>query len=183
AFVEKFKAKVATMAGDPRVGKTPLGAVIDRKTVQHVGSLVADALDHGAVKITGGASDGVLMTATVIDRVTPEMKLFRDESFGPVVGIIRARDEAHAITLANDTEYGLSAAVFTRDTARGLRVARQIKSGICHVNGPTVHDEAQMPFGGVKSSGYGRFGGKAGIDEFTELRWITIQTTPRHYPF
>ena len=84
--------------------------------------------------------------------------------------------------LANDTEYGLSAAVFTRDTARGLRVARQIKSGICHVNGPTVHDEPQMPFGGVGASGYGRFGGKAGIDSFTELRWITIETEPGHYP-
>jgi acyl-CoA reductase-like NAD-dependent aldehyde dehydrogenase len=110
------------------------------------------------------------------------MKLFRDESFGPVVGIVRARDEAHAIELANDTEYGLAAAVFTRDTARGLRVARQVQSGICHVNGSTVHDEAQMPFGGVKASGYGRFGGKAGIDAFTELRWITIETQPSHYP-
>ena len=110
------------------------------------------------------------------------MNLFRDESFGPVVGVIRARDEAHAIALANDTEYGLSASVFTRDTARGLRVARQIQSGICHVNGPTVHDEAQMPFGGVKASGYGKFGGKAGIDSFTELRWITIETQPGHYP-
>ncbi len=110
------------------------------------------------------------------------MRVMMEESFGPVVGVIRARDEAHAILLANDTEYGLSASVFTRDTARGLRVARQIKSGICHVNGPTVHDEAQMPFGGVKASGYGRFGGKAGIDAFTELRWITIETEPGHYP-
>ena len=85
--------------------------------------------------------------------------------------------------LANDTEYGLSAAVFTRDIARGLAIARRIDTGICHINGPTVHDEAQMPFGGTKASGYGRFGGKAAIDEFTELRWITIQTTPRQYPF
>jgi acyl-CoA reductase-like NAD-dependent aldehyde dehydrogenase len=122
------------------------------------------------------------MPATVIDKVTPAMRLFREESFGPIVAIIRAQDEAHAVTLANDTEYGLSAAVFTKDTARGLRVARQIKSGICHINGPTVHDEAQMPFGGVKASGYGRFGGKAGIDAFTELRWITIETEPGHYP-
>ena len=85
--------------------------------------------------------------------------------------------------LANDTEYGLSAAVFGKNLARALDVARRIDSGICHVNGPTVHDEAQMPFGGVKGSGYGRFGGKAAIDEFTELRWITVQTGPRHYPF
>ena len=183
AFVAKFGAKVATLAvGDPRAGKTPLGAVVDRKTVTHVRALVDDAVAAGAVLTLGGEADGVLMPAHVVDHVTPAMKLFRDESFGPVVGIIRARDESHAVELANDTDYGLSAAVFTRDIARGLRVARQIKSGICHINGPTVHDEAQMPFGGTKASGYGRFGGKAGIDAFTELRWITIETEPGHYP-
>jgi acyl-CoA reductase-like NAD-dependent aldehyde dehydrogenase len=183
AFVAKFQAKVGTMAaGDPREGKTPLGAVVDAKTVAHVQSLIDDAIANGAVQLNGGPSTGVLMPAHVIDKVTPDMKLFRDESFGPVVGIIRARDEAHAIQLANDTEYGLSAAVFTRDSARGLGVARQIKSGICHVNGPTVHDEAQMPFGGTKASGYGKFGGKAGIDSFTDLRWITMETQPGHFP-
>jgi len=182
-FVAKFKAKVSTMAtGDPRAGKTPLGAVIDLRSVAHVESLIADALDQGAAKINGGKAEGVLMPATVVDKVTPSMRLFREESFGPVVAVIRARDEAHAIELANDTEYGLSAAVFTRDTARGLRVARQIKSGMCHINGSTVHDEAQMPFGGVKASGYGRFGGTAGIDAFTELRWITVETQPGQYP-
>ena len=183
AFVEKFAAKVATLGvGDPREGKAALGAVIDRKTVEHVDGLVRDALADGARLACGGDADGVLMPAHVVDRVTPEMRLFREESFGPVVAVIRAADEADAIALANDTEYGLSASVFTRDIARGLKVARAIKSGICHVNGPTVHDEAQMPFGGVKASGYGRFGGKAGIDAFTELRWITIETEPGHYP-
>jgi acyl-CoA reductase-like NAD-dependent aldehyde dehydrogenase len=183
AFVAKFRDKVSAMpVGDPREGKTPLGAVVDQRTVDVVTALIDDALAHGAEQVVGGASDGVLMPAHVIDKVTPQMKLFRDESFGPVVGIIRARDEAHAVTLANDTEYGLSAAVFTRDTASGLRVAKQIRSGICHINGPTVHDEAQMPFGGTGASGYGRFGGKAGIDAFTELRWITVETLPGHYP-
>ncbi len=183
-FAAKFKAKVSSMAvGDPREGTTPLGAVVDAKTVAHCQSLIADALSKGAELLTGGeTTQNVLMPAHVVDGVTQDMKLFRDESFGPVVGVIHARDEAHAIELANDTEYGLSAAVFTRDTARGLRVARQIKSGICHVNGPTVHDEAQMPFGGVGASGYGRFGGKAGIDSFTELRWITMETQPGHFP-
>lgn len=183
-FATKFKAKVSAMAvGDPREGTTPLGAVVDAKTVAHCQSLIADALAQGAELLTGGeTTQNVLMPAHVVDGVTQDMKLFRDESFGPVVGVIHARDEAHAIELANDTEYGLSAAVFTRDTARGLRVARQIKSGICHVNGPTVHDEAQMPFGGVGASGYGRFGGKAGIDSFTELRWITMETQPGHFP-
>ncbi len=183
AFATKFAAKVKNMAtGDPRDGNTPLGAVVDLKTVNHVNALIDDAAANGAHLIAGGRAESVLMPATVIDGVTSAMKLYRDESFGPVVAIIRATDEADAIRIANDSEYGLSAAVFTRDTARGLSVARQIKSGICHINGPTVHDEAQMPFGGVGASGYGRFGGKAGIDSFTELRWITIETQPGHYP-
>jgi len=183
AFASKFGAKASALAtGDPREGNTPLGAVVDRKTVDHVNGLIADAVDKGASLLSGGKADSVLMPATVVDGVTAAMNLYRDESFGPVVAMIRARDEEHAIELANDSAYGLSAAVFTRDVARGLTVARRIKSGICHVNGPTVHDEAQMPFGGTKASGYGRFGGKAGIDAFTELRWITIETEPGHYP-
>ena len=183
AFAEKFAAKAKSMAtGDPREGTTPLGAVVDQKTVTHVNALIDDAVGKGATLLSGGKADSVLMPATVVDGVTNAMALYRDESFGPVVAIIRAKDEADAIRLANDSEYGLSAAVFTRDTARGLRVARQIRSGMCHINGPTVHDEAQMPFGGVGASGYGRFGGKAGIDSFTELRWITIETQPGHFP-
>jgi benzaldehyde dehydrogenase (NAD) len=183
SFAAKFAAKAASMAtGDPREGTTPLGAVVDQKTVTHVNALIDDATAKGAKAIAGGKADSVLMPATVIDGVTADMNLYRDESFGPIVALIRAKDEADAIRLANDTQYGLSASVFTRDTARGLGVARQINSGICHVNGPTVHDEAQMPFGGVGQSGYGRFGGKAGIDSFTELRWITIETQPGHFP-
>jgi acyl-CoA reductase-like NAD-dependent aldehyde dehydrogenase len=143
---------------------------------------VQDALQQGAVLLTGGESKGVLMPATVVDKVTPRMRLFHEESFAPVAALVRAADEGDAVRLANDTEYGLAASVFTADVACGLRVARQIKSGICHVNGPTVHDEAQMPFGGVKASGYGRFGGTAGIDAFTELRWITVETQAGHYP-
>ncbi|MBL4826965.1 MAG: aldehyde dehydrogenase family protein, partial [Spongiibacteraceae bacterium] len=182
-FTQKFSEKVASMAvGDPRKGETPLGAVVDRKTVDHIDGLVADALAKGAEKINGGDAEGVLMPATVVDKVSADMRLYHEESFGPIVAIIHARDEEHAIELANDTQYGLSAAVFTRDIARGLNVARRIQSGICHVNGPTVHDEAQMPFGGVKASGYGRFGGKAGIDAFTELRWITVETQAGSFP-
>ncbi|MAJ68209.1 MAG: aldehyde dehydrogenase [Pseudomonadota bacterium] len=182
-FVAAFKAKVSTMeTGDPREGNTPLGAVIDMKTVEKVNALIDDALSKGATLVTGGKADSVLMPATILDGVTEDMAIYADESFGPVVAVIRAKDEADAIRIANDSEYGLSAAVFTTDIANGLKVAKQIKSGICHVNGPTVHDEAQMPFGGVGDSGYGRFGGKAGIDQFTELRWITVETEPGHYP-
>jgi acyl-CoA reductase-like NAD-dependent aldehyde dehydrogenase len=110
------------------------------------------------------------------------MRIHDEESFGPVVAVIRINGVEEAVRSANDSEYGLSAAVFGANVGRALAVAQQIESGICHVNGPTVQDEGQMPFGGVKASGYGRFGGKAGIDEFTDLRWITVQQAPRHYP-
>ncbi|NKJ39511.1 acyl-CoA reductase-like NAD-dependent aldehyde dehydrogenase [Rhizobium sp. SG570] len=120
------------------------------ETIEKVQALVQDVVSKGASLATGGTAEVVLMSATVIDRVTKDMRLYGEESFGPVVAVLRARDEDHAIELASDSEYGLSASVFTGDAARVLRVARRIKSGICHVNGPTVHDEAQMPFGGVK---------------------------------
>jgi len=183
AFIDKLSAKVRTMpASDPREGNSPLGAVISEATVDHVRSLVDNAVAHGANLLTGGDASGTVMPAHLVDHVTPDMKLFREESFGPVVGIIRARDADHAVELANDSEYGLSAAIFTRDVPLGLALARRIRSGICHINGATVSDEPQMPFGGVGASGYGRFGGKAGIDAFTETRWVTIATEGGHYP-
>ena len=183
AFLEKFAARASAIpAGDPR-GHVVLGACINMATITRVAELIRDATSKGARVIAGGPSDGPVMKATIVDRVTPSMRIYDEESFGPVVSVVRADGEAEAIRIANDTEYGLSSAVFTKDIGRGLRVARQIDSGICHINGPTVHDEAQMPFGGTKASGYGRFGGKAAIDEFTETRWVTIQTEPMHYPF
>ncbi len=133
--------------------------------------------------VAGGGIEGTIMQATVLDKVSSSMRIYNEESFGPVVSVIRVDGDEEAIRVANDTEYGLSASVFSRDISRAMAVAQRIESGICHINGPTVHDEAQMPFGGVKASGYGRFGGKAAIHEFTELRWITIQNGPRHYPF
>lgn len=184
AFAHKFAAKAKSLpSGDPRKGEVVLGSVVDLSTVQRVQKLIEDAVRRGAKLLAGGESDGTIMPAIVLDYVTPEMEIFREESFGPSVSITRFKSVEEAIRMANDSEYGLSAAVFGRDISRAIEVAKRIESGICHINGPTVHDEAQMPFGGVKGSGYGRFGGKAAIDEFTELRWITIQTAPRHYPF
>ena len=182
-FVARFAAKAKTLvAGDPRQGNTPLGAVVSRDAVDRVQQMIADATAKGAKLVAGGKADSAVMDATVLDRVTPAMRIYHEESFGPVVCVVRARDTEDAIRIANDTEYGLSAAVFSRDIARAMGVARRIDSGICHINGPTVHDEAQMPFGGTKASGYGRFGGKAAIEEFTDLRWITIETQPGRYP-
>lgn len=137
---------------------------------------------RGATVIQAGGVDGNIMQPAIVDGITPDMLVYQEESFGPIVSIVRFDSDEEAIRLANDNEYGLSAAVFSRDVGRALAVARRIESGICHVNGPTVHDEAQMPFGGVKGSGYGRFGGRAAIAEFTDLSWITVQTAPRHYP-
>ncbi len=182
-FVKRFAAKAATMpAGDPLEGKTPLGAVVDVKSGDKVRELMRDAIAKGAKLVAGGEGEGVLIPASVLDGVTPEMRIYGEESFGPVVSIVRAKDTDDAVRIANDTEYGLTAAVFTTNIAEALNVASRIQSGMCHINGATVHDEAQMPFGGVKDSGYGRFGGKAGINEFTDLRWITIETQPGHFP-
>ncbi|MDJ1157048.1 aldehyde dehydrogenase [Chelatococcus sp. SYSU_G07232] len=184
AFVAKLAAKAASLpAGDPRSGDVVLGSVVGREAVERVEALIADAVAKGARVVAGGTSRGTVMPATVVDHVTREMRIYGEESFGPVVCVVRVKSDEEAIRVANDTEYGLSSAVFSRNIARALAVAKRIESGICHINGPTVHDEAQMPFGGTKASGYGRFGGKAGIAEFTHLRWITIETQPGRYPF
>jgi len=185
AFVKKFSGKAAALpVGDPRKPEpVVLGSVIGMGTVEHCNALIDDALAKGAKLACGGKAENTLMPATVLDHVTPAMRIYHEETFGPVKCVVRVSGVEEAVACANDNAYGLSAAVFGGDVARAFNVARRIDSGICHVNGPTVHDEAQMPFGGVKGSGIGRFGGKAGVAEFTELRWVTIQTTPRHYPF
>ena len=187
-FAARLAKRVAALpVGNPLEGEFVIGSVVGQPTVDRLQRLVGDAVKQGAKVLAGDLAPvggaATVMKGVVVDHVTPSMTLFREESFAPQVSITRVKDADEAITLANDTEYGLSAAIFTRDLARGLALARRIDSGICHINGPTVADEAQMPFGGVKGSGYGRFGGKAGVDAFTELRWITVQTTPRHYPF
>ena len=183
-FVAKFAVKAKSLpAGNPRNGNVVLGPLIGVDSAERVEDLVKAAVADGAKLVAGGQREGCIMAATVLDFVTPEMRIFREESFGPVAPVIRVKNVEDAIRIANDTEYGLSAAVFGRDVNRALAVAKRIDSGICHINGPTVQDEAQTPFGGVKASGYGRFNGHAAINEFTDLRWITIETEPHHYPF
>ena len=183
ALVQKLTEKARKLvATAPTDDGAVLGALVNAQAAQRVAALVEDARSHGATVLAGGAVNGAIMQPTIIDGVRPEMKLYAEESFAPVVTVQRVDSDDEAVQVANDSEFGLSAAVFSRDIARALNVAKRIESGICHINGPTVHDEAQMPFGGVKGSGYGRFGSKASIAEFTDLRWITIQTGPRHYP-
>ena len=183
AFVEKLAARAASLpAGDPR-GHVVLGSLVSLEAAEKMDGLITDAVDRGARVVAGGKRTGPVVEATVIDRVGPSMRLYSEESFGPVKPVIRVKGDEEAIRVANDTDYGLSSAVFSRDIRRAMDVASRLQAGICHINGPTVNDEAQMPFGGVRGSGYGRFGGKAAIAEFTDLRWITIEDPKQPYPF
>ncbi|TRC79564.1 aldehyde dehydrogenase [Mesorhizobium sp. WSM4307] len=182
-FVSKLAARASGLpAGDPR-GHVVLGSLISSQAADKMEELVADAVAKGAKLVAGGKRTGTVVEATLLDHVTPAMRVYAEESFGPVKPVIRVKGEDEAVRVANDTEYGLSSAVFSRDIKRAMAVAARIEAGICHINGPTVGDEAQMPFGGVKGSGYGRFGGKASIAEFTDLRWVTIEDPGQHYPF
>lgn len=182
-FAARIAARAAALpAGNPR-GHVVLGGLCIPGAADRMEALIADAIAKGGRLLAGGARDGAVVAATVIDHVTPAMRLYTEESFGPVKPIIRVNGDDEAIRVANDTEYGLSSAIFSRDIQRALSVAKRIDSGICHINGPTVADEPQMPFGGVKASGHGRFGGKAAIAEFTDLRWITVEDPHQHYPF
>ncbi|WP_447749062.1 aldehyde dehydrogenase [Pseudomonas nicosulfuronedens] len=182
-FVERLAKKTASLrAGPPADPASVLGSLVDAASARRIRGLIDDALEKGARLLCGGDFEGAVMQPALLDGVTAQMRLYAEESFGPVLSVIRVDGDEEALRVANDSEYGLSAAIFSRDQARALNLARRVESGICHINGPTVHDEAQIPFGGVKASGYGSFGSRAAIDHFTQLRWITLQTTPRHYP-
>jgi acyl-CoA reductase-like NAD-dependent aldehyde dehydrogenase len=183
AFVDKFAAKARNLpSGDPRGGNVVLGSLVSVAAAEKVEHLIQDAVAKGAKLVAGGKREGSIMDAAVLDHVKPNMDIYYEESFGPVVSVIRASGDDALVAIANDTEYGLSSAVFSQNINRAMSVAGRIQAGICHINGSTVADEAQMPFGGVKGSGYGRFGGRYGIAEFTDVKWLTIESE-QHYPF
>lgn len=184
-YVEKFAARAKELPlGDPTLqAACVLGPVISMKAADRLKGLLEDAVAKGAHIVAGGAGDGAMMPATVLDRVTSDMRIYHEETFGPIVSIIRAKDTEDAVRIANDTEFGLSAAIFGQNITRALDVARRIQTGSIHINGSTVQNEAQAPYGGTKSSGFGRFDGRAVIDEFTELKWLTIEQSGQGYPF
>ena len=183
-FCSRLAERASSLVvGDPREPSTQIGPMINSAALQRVSELVDDARVDGASVLCGGTAEGLCYSPTVLAGVTPEMRLYGEESFGPVVTVVPVSGVDEAVRVANDTEYGLSGAVFGQDVPRAFDVARRLETGICHVNGATVHDEPQMPFGGVKASGFGRFGGRAALEEFTELRWITVGGPEgRHYP-
>lgn len=183
-FTEKFVRKVSAFkVGNPKEPDTIIGPLINQHQFDQVKKSVEAAVLDGAKILCGGKSEGLCYYPTVIVNVKPSTPFSCEETFGPVVSVIEAKDEDEAVAIANDTMYGLSAAVYTRDLAKGLTIAERIESGIVHINDQTVHDEPQVPFGGMKNSGWGRFGGRAALEEFTELRWVSMQLTQRQYPF
>lgn len=183
-FVAKFAAKsMALPAGDPmKNANCVIGPMVARESGPRINAMIDDALAKGAKLACGGHAEGAVMPATIVDHVKPGMKIYDEETFGPITTVVRVRGVDEAVSVANDTAYGLSAGVFGRDVTRALGVALQIETGSVHVNGSTVQNEAQAPYGGTKDSGYGRFDGRAVIDEFTELKWITLEPSVQQYP-
>jgi acyl-CoA reductase-like NAD-dependent aldehyde dehydrogenase len=183
-FVERLVEKTKGLkSGDPKEQDTIIGPLITGDAVETVRGRVDDAVTKGAKVLAGGEADGAVYQATLLSDVPEDSDFAREETFGPVAAIEVAGSAEDAVERANKTRYGLSAAIITSDPDRGMALAQQIQSGIVHVNDQTIADEPQMPFGGVKESGFGRFGGTAVINEFTELRWVTIRSGTHPFPF
>ncbi|WAB93402.1 aldehyde dehydrogenase family protein [Pseudomonas citronellolis] len=184
AFAERFVERVKQVkVGDPQSLETAIGPIINARQLEGLLEKVALARREGARPLYEGGVQGQLLAPHVYGEVGPDMEIARDEIFGPLIGLLRARDEAHALELANASEYGLSSAVFTRDLERGVAFARKVRAGMTHVNDIPVNDEANAPFGGEKNSGLGRFNGDWAIDEFTRDHWVSVQREARRYPF
>ncbi|WP_298854601.1 aldehyde dehydrogenase [uncultured Ruegeria sp.] len=177
-LIEKIEAgRKKLEVGDPLKDSTDVGPVITMAAAERLSLLISDAVSKGAQLVGGGGIRGSFVEPTLIDAVEADMRLYNEEVFGPILSVTRVSDDAEAITVANDSEYGLASSVFSSDEKRALDVASQLHTGICHINRTTVRDNPHAPFGGVKASGFGRFGGRWAIQEFTELRWITSTTT------
>lgn len=182
-FAKAFTQKVKTLkVGDPLDPSNKIGPLIEEAQCGFIDGLIEDAVKKGAKVLTGYSHEGCFYQATLLSDVTSDMRIFHEEVFGPVATIIKAKNIDHAIDMANDTEYGLSSAAVTNNLAHAKRLSEEIEAGMLHINGPTIMDEAHIPFGGVKDSGMGREGGHFSIEEMTELKWITIEAPgDRHY--
>ena len=183
-FCEKFAARSKTYkVGDPHDPHTVIGPLIRRTQCAFIDEHVADATAKGAKLLTGGTHQDNFYQPTVIAGVTSEMRIYSEESFGPITSIIKVNSAEEALQIANDTSYGLSAGVITNDLQKAMDLALRLESGMVHINDTTVSDEPHVPFGGVKNSGVGREGGNYSMEEMTELKWITIQLGQRQFPF
>jgi aldehyde dehydrogenase (NAD+) len=182
-FTEKFVANTKKLkVGNPREMGNCIGPVINKTQLDKIRAQIDEAVAQGAKILCGGKNDGLFLEPTILADVTRDMKVFREETFGPVAPILIADSVDDAVEIANDSDYGLSAGIMTRNEEKGLSIARRLRTGMAHVNDSSVNDEPHVPFGGIGASGLGRHGGKQGIDTFTEMRWITLERGGRHYP-
>ncbi|HEY4690384.1 MAG TPA: aldehyde dehydrogenase family protein [Anaerolineae bacterium] len=183
AFTEKLAQRArALKVGDPRDPTTAIGPLINTAALDKVHGHVQEAISGGAELVAGGKHDRLVYYPTVLTDVKSNMRVFTDQTFGPVAPIIVVDDAEEALQVANNSKYGLSSGIITHDFNKALEMAQRLDTGMVHINDQTVNDEPQVPFGGVKGSGWGRMGGKAALDEFTELRWISIQRNQRTFP-
>lgn len=170
AFQGKLRDAVSKMWPEALIHINPQGVEKNKK-------LVKDATNKGASILTGAVdtqeSSNTRLRPIVIAHVTPEMDIYKQESFGTTVSLLEVDSEEEALRIANDTEYGLASAVFTEDLRIGLRFAKNIETGAVHINDMSVHDEAALPHGGAKASGYGRFNASAGLDEYLRTKTVT----------
>jgi acyl-CoA reductase-like NAD-dependent aldehyde dehydrogenase len=182
-FVQRLAEKTKGLkAGDPKEPDTIIGPLISEAALECVKGRVDDAVSKGAKLLAGGEADGPVYRATLLADVPADSDLAKNETFGPVAAVEVVENADEAVERANATSYGLASGIITSNPDKGLALAQRIEAGIVHINDQPVGDEPQMPFGGVKDSGWGRFGGTAAIEEFTELRWITVgQAHP--FPF
>lgn len=184
AFCEKFAAYAKTMkVGNPHEQDTIIGPLIKAEQCSLIDSQIQDAVGKGAVLMTGGVHKGSYYEPTVLKDVTPDMRIFYEESFGPVTSIIKAKDMDDAVRLCNDNDYGLSSSLLTNDLSKAMEASLAMEAGMVHINNATVADNSTVAFGGVKNSGVGREGGSYSMEEFTELKWITVQYRPAQLPF
>lgn len=169
--------------GDPADPNMFIGPVISDKQVAKIDGHVKDAVAKGAKLLTGGSFEGRLYQPTVLANITPDMKIYYEETFGPVASIIPVNDEKEALKVANDTMYGLSAGVITKDLEKAIFLGEGLEAGMVHINDGSIDADACCPFGGCKSSGIGREGGRYSVEEMTEVKWLTIQKKGRMLPF
>jgi acyl-CoA reductase-like NAD-dependent aldehyde dehydrogenase len=160
-----------------------VGPLINDDQVQKVNAQVKEAVAQGAKLLTGGTYEGRVYRPTVLINVTHDMQAFREETFGPVVSIISVKDEKEALEVANNTVYGLSAGVITKDMQKAIFLAEGLEAGMVHVNDSSIDAEACIPFGGCKWSGQGREGGRYSMEELSELKWVTFQKSLKPFPF
>jgi aldehyde dehydrogenase (NAD+) len=182
-FIEKLAQRAGALkVGDPRDPSVAIGPLINQAALDKVDGHVKEAVNGGAELVAGGKHDGLVYHPTIVTDVKYDMRLFTDQTFGPVAPIVIVDDAEEALQVANNSKYGLSSGIITNDFNQALMMAQKLETGMVHIGDQTINDEPQVPFGGVKGSGYGRMGGKAALDEFTELRWISVQQTKRTFP-